>query len=187
MAPPTPTPSTRRRQGIRLRDATNEGGQKRRVLSIENLQGIVAIVALAWAVNYLTTWRYDSKKASIASTSVNENGLKLPSGVVVRYFLIHILSNIHSLHLDTLSQQIDRKAIAVSASSPIPGFRNATELFATSLEPHFQLFDPTFLNILGAKPELKLVTDVHKREPGFLFAHEAPVWVRDEKSGKDEV
>ncbi|KAI0764122.1 D-lactonohydrolase-like protein [Irpex lacteus] len=39
--------------------------------------------------------------------------------------------------------------------------------------PFFQVFDPAFLDILGPKPSIRAIAS----NPGFAFAHEAPIWV----------
>ncbi|KZT71085.1 D-lactonohydrolase-like protein [Daedalea quercina L-15889] len=42
----------------------------------------------------------------------------------------------------------------------------------TSL-PFFQIFHPGFLKVLGQNPSIRAITS----NPGFAFAHEAPIWV----------
>ncbi|KAJ3555312.1 hypothetical protein NM688_g2648 [Phlebia brevispora] len=39
--------------------------------------------------------------------------------------------------------------------------------------PFFQVFDPAFLDILGETPSIRVVAS----NPGFAFAHEAPIWL----------
>ncbi|CCM02281.1 uncharacterized protein FIBRA_04368 [Fibroporia radiculosa] len=56
-----------------------------------------------------------------------------------------------------------------------------TEAFKTHFNPtnaalpHIQIFDPSFLSVLGSSPSINLVASV----PGIPFAHEAPVWHPD--------
>ncbi|KAL6302943.1 calcium-dependent phosphotriesterase [Sparassis latifolia] len=43
----------------------------------------------------------------------------------------------------------------------------------SSTPPFFQIFDPAFLSILGPAPSIRAIAS----NPGFAFAHEAPIWV----------
>lgn len=41
--------------------------------------------------------------------------------------------------------------------------------------PFFQVFDPSFLSILGTSPSIRVIAS----HPEFAFAHEAPIWLPD--------
>lgn len=49
-----------------------------------------------------------------------------------------------------------------------------TEFFnpTNTTPPFFQAFDPDFFDILGPNPSIRVVAS----NPGFAFAHEAPIW-----------
>ena len=41
--------------------------------------------------------------------------------------------------------------------------------------PFFQVFDSSFLSILGSSPSIRVIAS----NPDFAFAHEAPIWLPD--------
>ena len=59
--------------------------------------------------------------------------------------------------------------------SPFTEFFNPTD----TTPPFFQAFHPDFLAILGKNPSIRSIAS----NPGFAFAHEAPIWV----SSTDEI
>ena len=54
-------------------------------------------------------------------------------------------------------------------------FRNDTQFFnpTNTTPPFFQVFDPTFLVILGDSPSVRVIAS----NDSFIFANEAPVWI----------
>ncbi|KAI0037153.1 hypothetical protein K488DRAFT_75487 [Vararia minispora EC-137] len=73
-----------------------------------------------------------------------------------------------------LSQMVD--LISSSVMGPNATFRNDsfTDLFNPDdvLPPFFQVFDTSFLDILGPSPSIRRIAF----NPDFAFAHEAPIW-----------
>ncbi|KAI0084603.1 D-lactonohydrolase-like protein [Irpex rosettiformis] len=59
---------------------------------------------------------------------------------------------------------------ATFRSSSFTEFFNPTN----TTPPFFQAFDPAFLDILGSNPSIRVIAS----NPGFAFAHEAPIWVQ---------
>lgn len=58
---------------------------------------------------------------------------------------------------------------------PDGNFRNDSTFFnpTGSSPPFFQIFDDSFLSILGSNPSIRVIAE----NDTFAFAHEAPVWI----------
>jgi len=65
--------------------------------------------------------------------------------------------------------------LSFNVIGPNGPFRNDSELFnpTGTTPPFFQVFDPSFLDVLGSKASIRLIAE----NDSFSFAHEAPVWI----------
>ncbi|KAF9223171.1 calcium-dependent phosphotriesterase [Gyrodon lividus] len=75
-----------------------------------------------------------------------------------------------AVYLDPLEYNVVGANYTQWRNSSLDGF-NPTN----TTPPFIQIFDPSFLQVLGPNPTIRLIAS----NPGFAFAHEAPIYVPD--------
>ena len=78
--------------------------------------------------------------------------------------------------LHVKSKVIDPLKFAVLGQNATFRSSSFTEFFnpTNTTPPFFQAFDPAFFDVLGPNPSIRVIAS----NPGFAFAHEAPIWVQ---------
>lgn len=74
-----------------------------------------------------------------------------------------------------MSQVLDPLQFAVIGQNGPFRSSSFVELFnpTNTTAPFFQAFDPGFFDIIGPNPSIRVIAS----NPGFAFAHEAPIWL----------
>lgn len=148
----------------------------------QSLITTMAKITLLTLFPVLAAWSW-SWSYSRASTNPDPfAGISIPRQSVVSssQTFLQFTATPHILYYTT--QVINPLSFTVLGPSPTP-FRTSsiTQFFnpTNTTPPFFQIFHPSFLSILGPSPSIRSIAS----NPGFAFAHEAPVW--DERT--DEV
>lgn len=111
----------------------------------------------------------------VSAFSSEVNISSLPPQAVVSIFMLKRYVRMRS-HFDLL-QFVDKLSFAVVGNDG--DFRQSafTQFFnpTNTTPPFFQVFDSSFLSILGKSPSIRVISS----NPQFAFAHEAPIWLPD--------
>lgn len=129
---------------------------------------ITTAIARPQASNTLST---SSSATSTSSTSTAENPINSTVNVIP-------LPSIAVQPLPFISRNYSQPYVPETFLDQFKSQENV------SSQPHFQVFEEDLAKaILGDEPELRLLVN----EPGYAFAHEAPIYFKDGVSGKKVV